>query len=134
MKILIETYRLLRRMGIYQAWSTMEVVQLTGKKRSSVLKRLHKLESIDIVEKRIDEERRFYWLVLFIPDKPLAPKLWKESKSIYELQAEKDDGIRGSDDKGLRVYITGASRSTEYTPKGNEGNTNGQVPEKRGGY
>ncbi len=32
MKILIETFRLLRRMGIYVAWSTMEVVKLTGKK------------------------------------------------------------------------------------------------------
>ncbi len=134
MKILIETHRLLRRMGIYVAWSTMEVVELTGKKRSSVLKRLHKLESVGIVEKRIDEERRFYWLVLFIPDKPLAPKLWRESKSIYELQAEKNDELRRGNDEGLRVYITGASRSTEYTTKGDEGNTNGQVPKERGGY
>jgi len=69
------------------------------KKRSSVLKRLHKLESVNIVEKRIDEERRFYWLVLYIPERPPAPKLWKESKSIYELQEEKDNGIRRDNDK-----------------------------------
>ncbi len=132
MKILIETHRLLRRMGIYVAWSTMEVVQLTGKKRSSVLKRLHKLESVDIVEKRIDEERRFYWLVLFIPDKPQAPKLWRESKSIYELQAEKEDGndrVGSSYDEGFGLHSTGTSGSDEGSAKRNEGRTDGSISE-----
>ncbi len=86
MKILIETFRLLRKMGIYQAWSTMEVVNLTKKKRSSVLKRLHKLERVGIVECKTDEDRRFYWKVLSIPEKPKAPKLWKESLSLNELK------------------------------------------------
>lgn len=89
MKILIETFRLLRRMGIYRAWSTMEVVKLTNKKRSSVLKRLHKLKNAKIIECKTDEERKFYWKVTEIPKKPKAPRLWKESKSIYELEAEK---------------------------------------------
>ena len=89
MKILIETYRLLRKMGTYKAWSTMEVVTLTKKKRSSVLKRLHKLEKAGIIECKTDEERKFYWMVKIIPDKPRAPKLWKESKSLIELEAEK---------------------------------------------
>ena len=89
MKILIETYRLLRKMGIFKAWSTMEVVTLTKKKRSSVLKRLHKLEKAGIIACKTDEERKFYWMVNTIPDKPRAPKLWKESKSLIELEAEK---------------------------------------------
>lgn len=88
MKILIETYRLLRKMGLYRAWSTMEIVKLTGKKRSSVLKRLHKLESAGIMDKKTDEERKFFWKVIYYPEKPKAPKLWKESKSIYELEEE----------------------------------------------
>ncbi len=66
----------------------MEVVDLTGKKRSSVLKRLHKLESAKIIDCKTDEERRYYWRVLLIPDKPKAPKLWKESKSLNELREE----------------------------------------------
>jgi len=86
MKILIETYRLLRKMGIYKAWSTMEVVELTKKKRSSVLKRLHKLEHAKIINCKTDEERKFYWIVKSIPDKPRAPKLWRESKSLIELE------------------------------------------------
>ncbi len=88
MKILIETYRLLRKMGLYRAWSTMEIVKLTKKKRSSVLKRLHKLENAGIIECKTDEERKFFWKVKFFPKKPNAPKLWKESKSIYELKEE----------------------------------------------
>jgi len=89
MKILIETYRLIRKMGIYQAWSTMEVVALTNKKRSSVLKRLHKLENAEIMEKKMDEERKFFWMVKYIPDKPKAPILWRESKSLIELEEER---------------------------------------------
>ena len=76
-------------MGVYQAWSTMEVVNLTKKKRSSVLKRLHKLEKAGIIKYKTDEERKFYWMVNYIPKKPKTPKLWKESKSIYELEEEK---------------------------------------------
>ena len=86
MKILIETHRLLHKMGIYQAWSTMEVVKLTKKKRSSVLKRLHKLERAGIIQCKTNEERKFYWKVNYIPEKPRAPKLWKPSLSIYELK------------------------------------------------
>jgi len=88
MKILIETYRLLRKMGIYNAWSTMEVVNLTHKKRSSVLKRLHKLEKAGIIICKTDEERKFYWMVKMIPGKPKAPRLWKESKSLKQLEME----------------------------------------------
>lgn len=88
MKILIETYRLLRKMGIYRAWSTMEVVNLTKKKRSSVLKRLHKLENAKIIDCKTDEERKFYWKVNYIPKKPKAPRLWKESRSIYEIEED----------------------------------------------
>jgi hypothetical protein len=122
-------------MGIYKAWSTMEVVELTGKKRSSVLKRLHKLEGVDIVEKRIDDERRFYWLVLLIPDKPTAPKLWKESKSIYELETEeKDVKLNGSNDKGFGIYSSGASRSITQPIKERQGISDGPVPERYGGY
>ena len=98
MKILIETYRLLRKMGLYKAWSTMEVVQLTGKKRSSVLKRLHKLESVGIITKKTDSERKFYWKVLKIPDRPKTPKLWRESKSIYDLKKEGIYDERNNDD------------------------------------
>jgi len=76
-------------MGIYKAWSTMEVVKLTNKKRSSVLKRLHKLERAKIIACKTDQERKFFWKVNYIPDKPKAPKLWKESKSIYELEEER---------------------------------------------
>ena len=76
-------------MGIYKAWSTMEVVKLTNKKRSSVLKRLHKLERAKIIDCKTDQERKFFWKVNYIPDKPKAPKLWKESKSIYELEEER---------------------------------------------
>ena len=68
----------------------MEVVELTGKKRSSVLKRLHKLEKAKIVEKKMDQERKFYWKVIHIPPKPIAPILWRESKSIIELAEEKE--------------------------------------------
>lgn len=89
MKILIETFRLIRKMGLYQAWSTMEVVALTDKKRSSVLKRLHKLENAGIMEKKMDEERKFFWMVIYIPDKPKAPILWRESKSLSELEEER---------------------------------------------
>lgn len=69
----------------------MEVVNLTDRKRSSVLKRLHKLVNAGIMEKRMDEERKFWWKVNYIPEKPKAPKLWKESLSIYELE---EKGLR----------------------------------------
>ena len=92
MKILNETYRLIRKMGIYKAWSTMEVVKLTGKKRSSVLKRLHKLEDAKILSNKMNDERKFYWKVNYIPDRPKTPKLWKESKSLIELEEERKHG------------------------------------------
>ena len=90
MKILNETYRLIRKMGIYKAWSTMEVVKLTGKKRSSVLKRLHKLVYAKIITKKMNDERKFYWYVNYIPNRPKAPRLWKESKSLIELAHERE--------------------------------------------
>jgi len=134
MKILIETHRLLRKMGIYKAWSTMEVVKLTGKKRSSVLKRLHKLEGVDIVEKRIDSERRFYWLVKHIPDKPVAPKLWKESKSIYELQEEQErNELERNDDKRFGIYSSGISGFNAGSTEGDAGIPNGSVPKEYSG-
>ena len=76
-------------MGIYQAWSTMEVVTLANKKRSSVLKRLHKLENADIMEKKMDEERKFFWMVKYIHERPKTPILWRESKSLIELEEER---------------------------------------------
>jgi hypothetical protein len=121
-------------MGTYKAWSTMEVVKLTGKKRSSVLKRLHKLEGVGIVEKRIDSERRFYWLVLYIPDKPPAPKLWRESKSIYELeQSDNEDGIRECDDKGCRIYSTRTCGPPQDIAEGSRRFVNGSLPTGKGG-
>lgn len=115
-------------MGVYQAWSTMEVVKLTGKKRSSVLKRLHKLESVGIVEKRVDEERRFFWLVLYIPERPVAPKLWKESKSIYELQS--DTNVNGSQDIHVSrhgLHATGTGGLGWSTTERDSGNSNGPL-------
>ena len=76
-------------MGIYQAWSTMEVVTLANKKRSSVLKRLHKLENADIMEKKMDEERKFLWMVKYITERPKTTILWRESKSLIELEEER---------------------------------------------
>ena len=85
MKILIETYHLLRKMGIYKAWSTVEIVEMTKKQRSAVLKRLHRLEEAKIVEKRLGKDQKFYWKVIEMPKKPKAPKIWKESLSLKDL-------------------------------------------------
>ncbi len=88
MKIPIETFRLLRKMGTMKAWSTLEIVDITKKQRCAVLKRLHRLENAKIVEKRMGKDQKFYWKVVNMPDKPLAPKIWKESKSLVELAEE----------------------------------------------
>ncbi len=86
MKILIETYRLLRKMGIYKAWSTVEIVEMVNRQRCAVLKRLHRLEDAKVIEKRLGPDQKFYWKVAKLPDKPPAPKLWKESLSLVELE------------------------------------------------
>ncbi len=88
MKIIIETYRLLRKMGLYKAWSTLEIVDMTKKQRCAVLKRLHRLEDAKVIEKRLGPDQKFYWKVIGMPEKPKAPKLWKESKSLVELAQE----------------------------------------------
>lgn len=75
-------------MGTMHAWSTLEIVDITKKQRCAVLKRLHRLENAKIVEKRMGKDQKFYWKVCNMPDKPKAPKIWKESKSIYQLEEE----------------------------------------------
>lgn len=89
MKIPIETYRLLRKMGTMRAWSTLEIVDITKKQRCAVLKRLHRLENAKIVEKRMGKDQKFYWKVSSMPEKPKAPKIWKESKSLVQLEEER---------------------------------------------
>jgi hypothetical protein len=96
MKIPIETYRLLRQMGTMRAWSTLEIVDKTKKQRCAVLKRLHRLENAGIVEKRMGQDQKFYWKVRQMPEKPKAPKIWKESKSLTEL-AEEAAGVIDND-------------------------------------
>jgi len=71
-----------------RAWSTLEIVDITKKQRCAVLKRLHRLENANIVEKRMGKDQKFYWKVKAMPEKPKAPKIWKESKSIYDIEAE----------------------------------------------
>jgi hypothetical protein len=75
-------------MGIMKAWSTLEIVDITKKQRCAVLKRLHRLENANIVEKRMGKDQKFYWKVKEMPEKPKAPKIWKESKSIYQIEEE----------------------------------------------
>lgn len=87
MKIIIETYRLLKQMGLFKAYSTLEIVTMTGKQRCAVLKRLHRLENAGLIEERAGENGEFYWRVLKIPAKPEPPKIWKESLSVSELEA-----------------------------------------------
>ena len=77
MKILIETYRLLRKMGLYKAYSTLELVSLKGNQRCSVLKQLHRLENAGYLEKKINDNVEFYWKVKSYPEKPEAQKRWK---------------------------------------------------------
>jgi hypothetical protein len=98
MKIPIETYRLLRKMGTMRAWSTLEIVDITGKQRCAVLKRLHRLETAKIVEKRMGKDQKFYWKVCDMPEKPKAPKIWKESRSIYDIAAEKAQELKEAND------------------------------------
>jgi len=88
MKILIPTYRLLRKMGIYKAWSTVEIVDMVGKQRCAVLKRLHRLEDAKIVEKRLGADQKFYWIVIKMPDRPEPMKIWREPKAINEMTPE----------------------------------------------
>ena len=98
MKIPIETYRLLRKMGTMRAWSTLEIVEITKKQRCAVLKRLHRLETAQIVEKRMGKDQKFYWKVCDMPEKPKAPKIWKESRSIYDIAADKAQELKEEKD------------------------------------
>lgn len=77
MKILIETYHLLKKMGKYKAWSTMDIVKMTKRERCSVLKRLHKLEDAGYVEKKTTMDGKFYWIVIKYPEKPKGKKIKK---------------------------------------------------------
>ncbi len=88
MKIIIETYRLLRKMGMFNAYSTQEIVDMTKKQRCAVLKRLHRLETGGFVEAKPGENAELYWRVIKMPNKPAPLKVWKESKSLTELAAE----------------------------------------------
>lgn len=74
---------------MYRAYSTLEIVDMTKKQRCAVLKRLHRLENAKIVEKRMGPDQKFYWKVKEMPEKPKAPKIWKESKSIYQIEEER---------------------------------------------
>ena len=88
MKILIPTYRLLRKMGIYKAWSTVEIVEMVGKQRCAVLKRLHRLEDANVVEKRLGPDQKFYWKVIKMPIRPEPLKIWREPKALSEMTPE----------------------------------------------
>ena len=77
MKILIETYRLLRKMGMNKAYSTLELVGLKGNQRCSVLKQLHRLEEAGLLVKKINSNGEFYWKVHEYPTKPQPKKQWK---------------------------------------------------------
>lgn len=90
MQLHIDTYRLLRKIGKYKALTTMEIVELTGRKRSSVLKRLHKLEKAGYMENKMDEDRKFYWKVIKIPEKPKPKLIKRESLSLEELKDKHD--------------------------------------------
>ena len=89
MKIIIETYRLLRKMGTYCAYSTYDIVKMKVHQRCSVLKQLHRLEKAGYLEKKTGKDNEFYWKVKEMPNKPEGPKLWKESKSFVELEEER---------------------------------------------
>ena len=75
MKIITPTYRLLRKLGLYKAWSTLEIVDKTKKQRCAVLKRLHRLEEAGIIEKRLGPDQKFYWKVIKMPVKPPPVKI-----------------------------------------------------------
>jgi len=87
MNIVIDTYHFLRRMGVYKAYSTLEIVDMVKAQRCAVLKRLHRLEEAKIIESKLNEENQtLYWKVIKLPEKPVSPKMWKESLSLKEMQ------------------------------------------------
>jgi len=88
LKILIDTYLLLKRMGLYKAYTTLEIVDVVKKQRCAVLKRLHRLSKAGYLEFREGKNQTLYWKVVKIPDKPKPPRRWKESKSLAELAEE----------------------------------------------
>lgn len=90
MKIVIDTYNLLRELGLYKAYTTLEIVAKVGKQRCAVLKRLHRLEKAGYLEYREGPNQTIYWKVKKFPIKPKPPRVWKESKSIKELQEEQN--------------------------------------------
>ena len=88
MKVIIETYRLLRKMGLFRAYSTHDIVSMKSHQRCSVLKQLHRLEKAGYIEKKTGSDNEFYWIVKEIPDKPKAMELWKEStaKAVADVE------------------------------------------------
>ena len=90
MKIIIDTYRLLRKMGLFKAYSTYDIVKMKMHQRCSVLKQLHRLEKAGLLEKKTGKDNEFYWKVKTIPEKPEGPKPWTESKSLIQLEEERN--------------------------------------------
>lgn len=88
MRIRIETYRLCRKMGLYSAWTTAEIIKLVGRNRESVMRKLHNLTDAKYMEKKRSCSGYFYWRVREYPPRPVAKKLWREPKSIYELSRD----------------------------------------------
>ncbi len=86
MKIIIETYRLLRKMGLFKAYSTHDIVNMKSHQRCSVLKQLHRLEKSGFLEKKTGSDNEFYWIVKDIPGKPEPVVLWKESTALADLE------------------------------------------------
>ena len=86
MKVIIETYRLLRKMGLFKAYSTHDIVSMKSHQRCSVLKQLHRLEKAGYLEKKTGSDNEFYWIVKDVPNKPKPVTLWKESIAVSELE------------------------------------------------
>jgi len=78
-------------MGIYKAWSTVEIVDMVKKQRCAVLKRLHRLKDAGVVEKRLGPDQKFYWKVIKMPGRPEPKKIWKEPKAFNEMTKEEQE-------------------------------------------
>ncbi len=110
MKIVIETYRLLMKMGTFKAYSTVEIVEMTKRQRCAVLKRLHRLEAAGLIEKRLGQDGGFFWKVIKVPEKPTPPTLWKEPKSIYEMNGTTPPSVE--DDEGSEESTSPGDNTT----------------------
>ena len=80
-------------MGLYKAWTTVEIVEVVQKQRCAVLKRLHRLHKAGLLEYREGPNQTIYWKVKQFPPKPEPPKVWKESKSLQQLAEEKAEQL-----------------------------------------